>query len=235
MFFSIIIPVFNEELNIISLVDEIFLYLKDFKNNYELILVNDASQDRTKNIIQSLITKYPENLKYLENKINLGQSYSIIEGIQSSKYETIVTIDGDGQNNPKDIPLLLNKYFSDDEVFLVGGIRIKRKDTYIKIISSKIANSIRGIILNDQCPDTGCSLKVFDKKIFMNFPFFNGIHRFLPALFKGYGKKTYFMNVDHRPRVFGQSNYGTMGRLFQGIKDLIKVAKIIKSFKDNCD
>ena len=126
-------------------------------------------------------------------------------------------------------------YQNDDELKLVSGIRFKRKDPYIKIISSKIANSIRRFILNDNNPDTGCSLKVFDKSIFLSFPFFNGLHRFIPALFNGSGYKTLNVNVDHRPRLYGISKYGTFGRLFRGIRDMIKVAKIIKSIKSNCD
>ena len=101
----------------------------------------------------------------------------------------------------------------------------------IKILSSKIANKIRSYILNDDCVDTGCSLKVFDRNIFLSFPFFDGIHRFLPALFKGYNKNTFFINVDHRPRIHGNSKYGTFGRLVRGIRDLITVAKIIKKFR----
>ena len=101
-------------------------------------------------------------------------------------------------------------------------------DSFIKVISSKIANGIRSKILNDNCRDTGCSLKVFDKQIFLSFPFFDGMHRFLPALFKGYGYKTMFIDVNHRKRKFGVSKYGTMNRLFKGIRDIIKVRKILK-------
>ena len=233
MNFSIIIPIFNEELNLTKLVDEIFLYLTDYKKNFELILVNDNSKDNSLIEIIKLKNKYPEIIKFIDNSKNLGQSYSLLEGIKISSYKTIVTLDGDGQNNPKDIPLLLGKYFMDEKLFLVGGIRINRKDSFIKIISSKIANSLRRYILKDDCTDTGCSLKVFDKEIFMKFPFFNGIHRFLPALYKGYGMKTNFINVDHRHRVYGISKYGTFNRLFKGIKDLIKVYRIIRTFRNN--
>jgi len=114
---------------------------------------------------------------------------------------------------------------------LIGGIRANRKDTYFKILASKIANLIRASILKDECIDTGCSLKIFDRNIFLSFPYFDGIHRFLPALFKGYGKRTFFMNVDHRSRLYGTSKYGNFFRMFKGIRDLIKVLKIIKEFK----
>ena len=102
-----------------------------------------------------------------------------------------------------------------------------------KIFSSKIANYIRRSILKDNCPDTGCSLKVFDKSVFLKFPEFKGIHRFLPALFSGYGKNTIFIVVDHRPRLYGISKYGTIDRMFAGITDIIKVFKIIKKFRNN--
>tara|TARA_B100000579_G_C22689272_1_gene784195 strand:+ start:87 stop:788 length:702 start_codon:yes stop_codon:yes gene_type:complete len=230
--FSLIIPVFNEGKNITNLVYEIYDSLKNHKD-FEVILVNDYSNDNTLLEIDELKSNFP--IKIINNKKNYGQSYSIKEGISKSKYDIIITIDGDGQNNPKDIPSLLKVYFNNNEIKLVGGIRNKRKDSNIKLISSKIANTIRSNVLKDNCQDTGCSLKVFDKRIFLNFPFFDGIHRFLPALFKGYGYKTTFINVDHRPRLYGKSNYGTVGRLFKGVLDLIRVVIIVKKFKRNRD
>ena len=125
----------------------------------------------------------------------------------------------------------LSNFFSNNDISLVGGIRLKRKDNYVKIISSILANYVRNFILKDNCTDTGCSLKVFDKHIFESFPFFDGIHRFLPALFSGYGKKTFFLNVDHRNRLYGYSKYGTVSRLIRGIRDIIKVVRIINNYK----
>lgn len=230
MHFSVIIPVYNESKNISNLAEELFIALAKYEF-YEVIFVNDCSTDNSYQVLQNLLNKF--SFKIIDNKKNLGQSFSIISGIKQSKYDTIVTLDADGQNNPKDIPKMLNKYFSDNIIFLVGGIRKKRRDSYIKIFSSKIANNIRSFILNDDCIDSGCSLKVFDKKLFLSFPFFNGIHRFLPALFKGFDKKTCFLDVDHRPRMHGYSKYGTFGRLFKGIYDLIRVLIIIKKYKNN--
>jgi len=226
--FSIVIPIFNEAQNIEFLIEEIHNSLQINKyGEFELILVNDASVDNSIKIINRLKEKFP--LKLINNSKNKGQSYSISQGIDKSKYKTIVTLDGDGQNNPADIPLLLDKYFLDSEIYLLGGIRQGRKDNFIKIISSILANKIRSYILSDGCKDTGCSLKVFDRDIFLKFPFFTGIHRFLPALFKGYGYKTDFINVSHRPRTKGKSKYGTFDRLFSGIADVIKVKKIINT------
>lgn len=225
--FSIVIPLFNEEENIQPLINEIFSSLIDFQE-YEIILVDDASTDNTIRAINSLNNI---KIKIISNPQNRGQSFSIHKGIENSVNNIIITLDGDGQNNPIDIPKLLNIYLSSNNIKLVGGIRKKRMDSIIKIISSRSANFVRSRFLNDDCKDTGCSLKVFDKNIFLNFPFFDGMHRFLPALYKGFGFKTVFVNVNHRQRKYGTSKYGTTKRLFKGIADMIKVKKIIKGFK----
>jgi dolichol-phosphate mannosyltransferase len=226
--FSIVIPIYNESQNLKKLVTEIYISLKDYKK-FELIIVNDASTDGTIEMIKELQKSF--NFVLLNNPNNRGQSYSITKGIKESNFNVIVTIDGDGQNNPMDIPDLLETFLKNKNISLVGGIRKNRKDSFLKIISSRLANIIRSKILNDQCEDTGCSLKVFDRKIFLNFPYFNGIHRFLPALFKGYGYKCYYVHVDHRAREKGFSKYGTFDRLYRGVIDIIKVKKIIKNHK----
>ena len=220
---SIIIPVYNESKNIVKLIKEIELCLAN--KDYEIIIIDDSSIDDTVNVIKNL---KKIKVKILKNKYNKGQSFCINRGIINSKYNTIITIDGDGQNNPKDIIRLLNMYNSNEEIYLVGGIRKKRRDSYVKVFSSIVANYVRSKFLRDNCKDTGCALKVFDKKIYLQFPYFNGIHRFLPALFKGYGYNTIFLKVDHRQREFGYSNYGIGNRLFRGIRDMIKVRNIIK-------
>ena len=226
---SIIIPAYNEYSNLTILIEEINLALEGVID-FEIIIVDDCSSDNTQHLF---IENKISNCKIITNKKNSGQSFSINKGVKNAKYETIITLDADLQNNPKDILDLYNIYISNSNLKLVGGIRAKRKDSFIKIISSKIANKIRMTVLQDQCPDTGCSLKVFDKKIFLSFPFFDGIHRFLPALFRGYNNETFFVNVDHRARKYGVSKYGTFKRLFRGIYDLIKVKKILNNYKIN--
>ena len=226
--FSIIIPVYNESQSLKKLVKEIFESLKHYKE-YEIVFVDDASNDSTSQVIEEL--KNNHNIRLFLNNKNKGQSFSIAKGIRESVNDIIITIDGDGQNNPIDIPILLDYYLSNINISLVGGIRRKRKDTFIKVISSKIANKVRSIILDDNCNDTGCSLKVFSKSIFLGFPYFDGIHRFLPALFKGYGHECFYIDVDHRAREEGVSKYGTIDRLFKGIIDIIKVRKILKKYK----
>ena len=224
--FSLIIPAFNESKNIINLIDEINSNLNEKKYNFEIIVIDDASTDNTKDL---LINKklLLSNLKIITNQNNKGQSYSIKIGIQKSTFNNIVTLDGDGQNDPSDIPRLIELYESNKNIKLVAGIRKKRQDTKIKKISSLVANKIRKRVLNDGCDDTGCALKIFDKNIFLSFRFFNGIHRFLPALYNGFGYEISFVNVNHRHRKYGISKYGIVNRLFKGIYDMIKVYFII--------
>jgi len=226
--FSIVIPVYNEADNLYELINEINKSLIQYKE-YEIIIVDDGSDDNTDKIIQDIKDNYP--IRSFKHHKNLGQSRSILLGVNHASYDTIVTMDGDGQNNPYDIPNLLKVYCSSNKFSLVGGIRKKRMDSLIKILSSKVANKVRSLILSDNCSDTGCSLKVFNKGIFLRFPYFDSIHRFLPALFTGFGFKTNFILVEHRPRLKGKSKYGTFDRLFKGIVDLIKVKIMISRYK----
>lgn len=224
--FSIIIPVYNEEKNLPKLVDEIYTHLNIYKNQFDLTFVDDCSNDKTAEILKNLKKNFLFNIS--TNKTNRGQSFCIYNAITKSKYETIITIDGDGQNNPKDIINLLNVYSNNEDVKLVSGIRKNRKDSWLKKVSSKIANRIRMLILGDDCEDTGCSLKIFNKDIFLSYGYFNGIHRYIPTLFNARKAKIKYVNVDHRYREFGRSKYGTIDRLLRGIRDIIKVAILIK-------
>ncbi len=224
VFFSIVIPVFNEEENIIKLINEIINVIKK-TDEYEIVIVNDCSNDNTLNKLHKLNIK---NLSLYNHDKNLGQSKAIQTGILNSKYNYIITIDGDGQNDPADILKILDIFMSNNNLKLISGVRKKRMDKFSKILASKIANKIRSLILNDHCPDTGCSLKFFDKNIFLNFPFFNGIHRFIPSLFEGYGFEVKYFSVNHRKREYGNSKYNNINRLFRGIKDLFHVRSILK-------
>lgn len=224
---SIVVPVYNEENNLKILLKEIQNSTEEF-NNKEIIFINDCSTDKSYEVLKTFEKK--NHIKIINNPKNLGQSYSIYIGIKNSKYQNIITLDADLQNNPSDIKKISEKYFSENYA-LVGGIRTKRKDKFNKIISSKIANYVRMKILRDDCKDTGCSLKIFNKNIFLGFDYFDGIHRFIPALFSGYGHKTTFITVDHRPRLYGVSKYNNFNRLVKGIRDLFRVYKIIKNFQ----
>lgn len=220
---AIIIPIFNEEKNINELYNQIIRTLdKQFK--FVIIYVNDFSNDNSREVINCIIKK-DSRVRLINNEKNEGQSYSLQIGIKESPFQNIVTMDGDGQNDPTDIIKIANKYFSSN-YDLIGGIRLKRKDTYIKKISSKLANSIRSFILKDNCMDTGCGLKIMKKTSFLSIKYFDGYHRFFPALFLKHGYKTDFTTVNHRYRKNGKSKYGTLDRFFKGSIDLIKVYNI---------
>lgn len=221
---SIVIPILNEADNIVELIDAILVQQKIF-NFLEIIIVNDNSVDNT----DEVMLKYREikNIIYLKNLKREGQSKSIYNGVLQSKYNNIMTIDGDGQNDPKDFENLI-KYYDSKNYFMISGIRNIRKDNIIKKISSKLANLIRSLILKDKCKDSACGLKFFSKEVFLKIDFFDGIHRFLPALFIACGVIPIYVNVNHKKRLKGQSKYGTIDRLTKGIIDLYKVKKLIK-------
>lgn len=220
---SVIIPVYNEEESIVDLIYEVNNELKN-KLVYEIIIVNDGSTDSTNDRLKKIKNI---NFRVINHSKNFGQSKSIYNGIIHSIYNAIVTLDGDGQNVPRDIIKISEKFFESSETKLVSGIRFRRKDSIVKLISSKLANIIRNFILKDKCKDTGCSLKIFDKKIFLTFSFFDGIHRFIPAFFVRNNYKVLYVDVSHRHRLKGVSKYGTKDRLTKGIIDLIKVRKIL--------
>ena len=191
---------------------------------YEICIINDGSTDNSFKLLKNL---KKHNIKIINNNKNFGQSYSIFVGVKYAKYNTIVTLDGDGQNPPSEIIKLLKVFSLNKEEVLVGGIRNKRNDSIQKVYASKIANSFRSFILKDNCKDTGCGLKVFSKEQFLKIDYFNGYHRFFPALFKSVGVKCIFVNVSHRSRKFGNSKYNNIKRLLKGLIDIIRVKYIM--------
>ena len=237
---SIVIPVLNEEKNIGSLIDEIIITLNN-KIEYEIIVVDDGSTDRTTLNIKEKIKK-KASIKLIAHKKNYGQSCSLRTGITHSNYDYIVTLDGDGQNDPSNILDLINHYNNNTPFFLVIGNRRERNDTFARRVASRFAFFIRRILLNDNIPDTGCALKVFKKKDFLFIPFFNHIHRFLPFLFLTMGGEVVSIDVKHRQRKSGISKYSNFQRALVGIYDLFGViwlrkrshsSVIIKEFCDS--
>jgi len=218
---SVVVPVRNEEDNVADLIAEIRQSLHK-KITYEIIYVDDGSSDHTYKNLQNLQKKYKE-LSVIRHQKSCGQSTAVRTGVKHAKYDWIATLDGDGQNNPQDIPELLKAL--KEGVELVGGNRRhSRRDTWIKRVSSVIANGVRSWMLQDDTPDTGCGLKLFSKEAFLDLPYFDHMHRFLPALIKRRGGQIVSIPVSHRPRSHGQSNYGTIDRLLVGIVDLFGVA-----------
>ncbi|MGV6853300.1 MAG: glycosyltransferase family 2 protein [bacterium] len=218
---TVVIPVYNEQDNVVMLAREVDNALKSYPN-YELVYVDDGSSDET---IQAINTIQLKNgrLTLVKHLQNAGQSTALLSGIRVAKSETIATLDGDGQNDPNDIPELLEIYKNRESRLLVAGNRAKRDDTWVRRMSSRVANHVRMRLLKDECLDTGCSLKLFDRDIFLSLPHFNHLHRFMPALFKRAGCKIINVPVNHRARHAGESKYGIGNRLFVGIKDLLGV------------
>ncbi|KTD24784.1 glycosyl transferase, group 2 family protein [Legionella lansingensis] len=222
---SIIIPVYNEVDNVEALYKEIAAALSLERFIYEVIFIDDGSTDGTAERLRLLSQNLP-NLRVLYHRRNFGQSAGLLSGAKAAQYSMLVTLDGDGQNDPHDIPRLFEQ--RKDARTVVLGIRKKRDDNILRRLSSRIGNGVRKRLLNDDCPDTGCSLKLFPRDAFLALPHFNHFHRFLPALFKRAGFRLINLPVNHRPRRHGVSKYGIMNRLFVGIYDLIGVRWLLK-------
>ncbi|HNZ56034.1 MAG TPA: glycosyltransferase family 2 protein [Methylophilaceae bacterium] len=218
---SVVVPVRNEQDNVASLIAEINAALQPVIQ-HEIIYVDDGSTDGTYATLKELQRQYTQ-LRIVRHAKSCGQSTAVRTGVKLAKFDWIATLDGDGQNNPADIPKLLPALA--EGVELVGGNRRQsRRDTWIKRVSSVIANTVRSNMLKDDTPDTGCGLKLFSRAAFLDLPYFDHMHRFLPALIKRRGGKVVSVHVSHRNREHGKSNYGTLDRLMVGIVDLFGVA-----------
>lgn len=222
---SVIIPVYNEVENVERLYHEIASVLSMHAFPFEIIFVDDGSTDDTGKCLQALAKQHTP-LRVIKHKKNYGQSAALLTGAKAAHFFWLITLDGDGQNDPADIPRLVEALAHDRMVVL--GNRVKRDDNYLRRLSSKVGNGIRRRLLNDDCPDTGCSLKLFPRDAFLFLPHFNHMHRYLPALFKRAGFQLVNIQVNHRPRQFGLSKYGVMNRLFVGIYDLIGMCWLLK-------
>ncbi|HWL82533.1 MAG TPA: glycosyltransferase [Roseomonas sp.] len=229
---SVVVPVRNEAPNIAPLVAEIGAALAAIP--HEIIYVDDGSTDATATALAELARSTPA-LRVLGHVASCGQSAAIVTGVRSARGDWIVTLDGDGQNDPADIPALWD--FAQAESanggppLMVAGWRVNRRDTQVKRISSRLANRIRARLLGDATPDTGCGLKLFPRALFLSLPAFDHMHRFLPALVLRQGGRVVSRPVNHRPRMRGQSNYGTLDRLAVGVVDLLGVIWLQRRWK----
>jgi dolichol-phosphate mannosyltransferase len=220
---SIVIPVKNEAENIAPLVSEIRAAL-DGVAPYEIIYVDDGSSDRTAAEIAALAASFPA-LRLIRHAKSCGQSAAVRTGVKAARAAWIATLDGDGQNDPADLPRLWEMARAEPQGsrLLIAGQRKKRRDSFMKRISSRIANAIRARLLGDGTPDTGCGLKLFRRGLFLDLPYFDHMHRFLPALVQREGGRVVSVMVNHRPRARGISNYGTLDRLAVAFADLAGV------------
>lgn len=220
---SVVVPVFNEAENIAPLVDEIATAM-EADGPYEIVFVDDGSTDATGERLRTAAEQVRQ-LRCLRHRRRAGQSAAITSGVKAARGSIIVTLDGDGQNDPADIPKLLDilRQEPDPARVLVTGLRARRQDSWLKRISSRIANGVRSRLLRDGTADTGCGLKVFMRETFLEMPRFDHMHRFLPALMVRQGGRVISVPVHHRPRQRGQSKYGTLDRLGVGLVDLAGV------------
>lgn len=222
---SLVIPAYDEAACVEPLVNGIRAAL-DGVVDYELVFVDDGSVDDTFNQLMSIKQEGFPRLRICRHRTSCGQSTAILTGVRAANSDWIVTLDADGQNDPADIPRLLELLKSNDRdprLQLIIGHRIRRHDGWIKRISSRIANSTRDWLLRDGTPDAGCGLKVFSRAAFLELPYFDHMHRFLPALFRRNGGIIKIVEVNHHPRQKGYSKYGLFDRLWVGIVDLFGV------------
>jgi dolichol-phosphate mannosyltransferase len=217
---SVVVPVRNEQDNVANLITEINAALNGV--THEIVYVDDGSTDETLSRLKTLQSQFNQ-LRIVCHAKSCGQSTAVRSGVKHAQYDWVATLDGDGQNDPADILKLMAAIT--EEIDLAGGNRrASRRDTWIKRMSSVIANTVRSKMLNDDTPDTGCGLKLFKRDAFLDLPYFDHMHRFLPALIKRRGGKIISVPVSHRNREHGKSNYGTLDRLMVGIVDLFGVA-----------
>src|SRR6201996_9650450 len=227
---SIVVPVRNEADNIAPLVTEIAAAL-DGRWRYEIIYVNDGSTDATPAVLAGIM-KQRANLRRVDHAISTGQSAAVRSGVRAARGAIVATLDGDGQNNPAFLPDLIAAIENGGgRIGLAAGQRVGRKDTGFKKLQSRIANTVRNGILRDGTRDTGCGLKAFPREVFLSMPYFDGLHRFLPALVRREGFDIAYVDVIDRPRHSGVSNYGFFDRLWIGIMDLMGVWWLIRRKK----
>jgi len=219
--YSVVVPVYNEAGAVETLALEIAAAFEG--RDCEILFVDDASTDNTRAILAGLGARLP-TLRVIAHQRNAGQSRAIRSGVLAARADIIVTLDGDGQNDPADAPRLAERLRqSPTTTGLIGGMRQGRRDTLAKRWASRVGNGLRRRLLKDGAVDTGCGLKAFRREAFLRLPYFDHLHRYLPALFRREGYEVTFQPVGHRPRTSGASKYTNFGRLLVSVPDLVGV------------
>jgi len=218
---SIIIPVKDEGDNILSLADEIAVALETYAWDWECVWVDDGSQDDTLSQLRSLHTREPRHT-YVSFDRNHGQTAALLAGFRTARGQLLATLDGDGQNNPADLPAMIERILA-DQADMVHGVRVQRQDNWLRKLSSRIGNGFRNWLTREQVTDVGCSIRAFRRECVATFPPFEGLHRFFPTLVRMQGWRTVEVPVRHRPRLKGTTKYGIGNRLWKGLLDAFAV------------
>ena len=216
---SIVAPVYNEEENLPILVAQLVDVLKPLGKSYEMIFVDDASTDRSRSLLKEMISRYPQ-IRIVGFKKNCGETAAGAAGLKAARGDIVITIDADLQNDPKDIPMMLD-YLK--EYDMVTGWRQKRDDSWVKRITSKIANRIRNGLSGETIRDSGCTYRAYKRECLENIKLFKGMHRFMPTLVKMEGFRVIEVPIAHHPRQFGVSKYTTWNRMGRAFIDLMAV------------
>ena len=216
---SVVVPVYNEEKNLPILVPRLAHVLEGIGCPYEMLFVDDGSQDRSRDILKEMAVRF-SSLRLLGLKNNSGLSTALLVGMNEARGDILVTLDSDLQNDPGDIPALLQRLNEHD---MATGWRQRREDPWLKKISSKIANTIRNRISGETIKDSACTLRAFKKECIKEIPVFNGMHRFMSTLVKMRGYRVIEVPVTHHPRTFGKSKYNVRNRMIRSFVDLLAV------------
>ncbi|MFT3847966.1 MAG: glycosyltransferase family 2 protein [Propionivibrio sp.] len=223
-YLSVVVPAYNEAENVVPLAEEIIAALDGLAGGFELILVDDASTDATPQFIARI---RDGRVRGVYHRLNCGQSAAVGSGFQAARGTWVATLDGDGQNDPADLPAMLAQAVREN-VNCVTGVRKKRQDTFLRRFSSKVANGFRNWITGDRVSDSGCGIRVVRRAALREIPVFNGMHRFLPTLLRGQGYRVVETVVNHRERLRGTSKYGVHNRLWRGIRDCFGIRWYLK-------
>ncbi len=224
---SIVIPIYNEEENIVALTGEILNAMNGFKESYEIVLVDDGSTDNSLALMKQLHKEYPAIVHFVSFTRNNGQTAAFIAGFRAARGRLVATLDGDRQNDPSDLPRMIET-LNTSGVDMVNGIRKKRRDTWIRKLSSRIGNGFRNWLTKEEVSDVGCSIRVMKRECVSEIPAFNGLHRFFPTLVRMKGYKITEIPVNHRERTLGVSKYGILNRAFVGFHDTFAVRWMLK-------
>jgi glycosyltransferase involved in cell wall biosynthesis len=216
---SVVVPVYNEEENLPVLIPQIAEVLKPLGKTYEMIFVDDGSTDRSRRLLKEMVSQYPQ-MRILGFKKNCGETAAGAAGLKEARGEMVITIDADLQNDPRDIPTLL-EYLKDYD--MVTGWRQKREDSWVKRITSKIANRIRNWLSGETIRDSGCTFRAYKRECLQNLKLYKGMHRFMPTLVKMEGFRVIEIPIAHHPRKFGVSKYTTWNRMWRAFVDLLAV------------